>query len=558
MASYGELRDAMRHIADAFGDPNAWQRGLSVQDIADINGYLHAQTDHRPGVVLGHVAGGDTVAVPGWLDPVTHKVYEYRPTSSGDAPQVPDSLIGSLRNHFPGLFGPEGESLTVPPGPLPPAPASGAPPAGAGLPTIEQQSGRTADAVRKLQDELKKRYGQINAAEETLSEALLNAHATTAEGQRRLNDIQAKLVEAVNNPSAALDTPAGETAFLKFLRTQVAAITDVVNSGALTDADAAKTVKALADLYSADTGQTSIPPASSGESDPSGGAEVSAPESVVPPQSISSEDFAGSGAPMPDPPLSDLGLAGLGTPLGVMPDPLSSLASTLPAAMGGFGFPAGAAAPLDGVAGLAGTAGPLAGLAAQLHDQPHHADGGDSGADAKTDKNDSAGDEAARKHDTVKDAKPVQQAQPAGPPQPDPAATVPASGAPPVGAAPPPTTVQLPDGSTANARTPSAAQAVRAYLAGTPLEAAYRQVGIELPPPGTPVAVPIAPSELAAGDVGMFADHYVVALGAAKALKDGQVVPLASVSSSPDFLGWMRPATSPPADPVNAAAAPSG
>jgi len=141
-----------------------------------------------------------------------------------------------------------------------------------------------------------------------------------------------------------------------------------------------------------------------------------------------------------------------------------------------------------------------------------------------------------------------------------PAATVPASGAPPAGpaAAPPPpsTTVALPDGSTANASTPAAAQAVKAYLAGTPLDAAYRQAGVELPPPGTPVTAPIDPSQLAAGDVGMFKDHYVVALGTAKALQDGQVVPLSSGSSSPDFLGWMRPSAPASADPVAAAAPP--
>jgi hypothetical protein len=117
--------------------------------------------------------------------------------------------------------------------------------------------------------------------------------------------------------------------------------------------------------------------------------------------------------------------------------------------------------------------------------------------------------------------------------------------------------VQLPDGSTADAATPAAAQAVRACLAGTALDAAYRQAGVQLPPPGTPVTAPIDPSQLAAGDVGMFKDHYVVALGAAKALKDGQVVPLASVSSSPDFLGWMRPSVPAP-DPVPAPAAAPG
>ena len=41
----------------------------------------------------------------------------------------------------------------------------------------------------------------------------------------------------------------------------------------------------------------------------------------------------------------------------------------------------------------------------------------------------------------------------------------------------------------------------------------------------------------------MFKDHYVVALSAAKALQDGQVVALSSAASGPDFLGRLDPTT---------------
>ena len=95
------------------------------------------------------------------------------------------------------------------------------------------------DAIKKLQDELKKHYNTISDAEEKLSEVLLTAHAATADGQRRLNDIQHKIIDAVNNPSLSLDTPAGEEAFLRFLRGQVKDIGDVVNSGDLTAEDQA-------------------------------------------------------------------------------------------------------------------------------------------------------------------------------------------------------------------------------------------------------------------------------------------------------------------------------
>ena len=77
------------------------------------------------------------------------------------------------------------------------------------VPTDEQQSGRAADAVRKLHEELANRYSQISDAESKLSEVLLNAHATTADGQQKLQAIQQKIIEAINNPALSLDTPAG-------------------------------------------------------------------------------------------------------------------------------------------------------------------------------------------------------------------------------------------------------------------------------------------------------------------------------------------------------------
>ena len=116
----------------------------------------------------------------------------------------------------------------------------------------------------------------------------------------------------------------------------------------------------------------------------------------------------------------------------------------------------------------------------------------------------------------------------------------------------PTTVVSLPDGSTATARTAALAGAVKSYLGGTPVDAAYRQAGIDLPPPGTPVTNPVDPSALSCGAIGMFKDHYVVALSSVKALQNGQVVPLSTVASGPDFLGWMDPAAAPAATPTAA------
>jgi hypothetical protein len=449
----------------------------------------------------------------------------------------------------------------------------GAPRGTAPLPTDEQQSGRTADAVKKLQGDLKRRYNDLSSAEEQLAEVMLNARATTADGQKQLNDIQKKIVEAVNNPALSLDTPAGEAAFLKFLRGQVAAIGDVLKSGSLKAEDQAKAISALSHLYTVDQGtqNTDTPPPTAGQTnDPGpGSAAPSAPPSSVDPSLTDpalTDPGLGPQMPMPDPSLSDLGL---GSPMG--PDPLSSLASMLPA-LGGVSPLGGGGSPLDGLSGLAGAASPLAGLASQLGDQASHPDGGSKGSHADDKKSDTDTSDTKDNKDSQPATQPGQQqpVQPGQqPPTPEPAGA-PGQGAPPAApaaaAAPASTTVALPDGSSANAKSPALASAVKSYLAGTPLDSAYRQANIELPPPGTPVTNPVDPSQLSTGYLGMFKDHYVVALSAAKALKDGQVVSLASAAAGPDFLGWIdpstmvagqQPAATPTASPPALGAAPS-
>src|SRR5262249_36973065 len=188
--------------------------------------------------------------------------------------------------------------------------------------------------------------------------------------------------------------------------------------------------------------------------------------------------------PLLAPALADpaLGCAPLGS------DPLSSLAPLLPAAMGGFPAPTQVGSPADSLAGLAG---PLAGLSSQLgslRDEPAKHD--IAAGDAKTDD----GGEPDGKNKKGTDSSPASQQQ-----QPAASATrgqaFPPMGPTPV-AAQPPTAVQLPDGSTVTARPPAVAAAVKSCLAGTPLDVAYRQAGIELPPPGTPVTNPVDPSAL--------------------------------------------------------------
>jgi Domain of unknown function (DUF4226) len=494
-------------------DPN----GTVGQPVSPAGFRRTAQGNYAPIDSTGHQVAPLTTAPPATPNGYHDENGVLTPKNERGDYYVDDPATGKRTS-----FDAAGRPITDPSAPAP----SGSP-----VPTDEQQSGRAADAVKKLHAEMQNRYSQISDAEGKLSEVLLTAHATTADGQHKLQAIQQKVVEAIDNPDLSLDTPAGEQAFLTFLRGQVAAIGDVVTSGTLGAEDQAKAVEALSNLYGSDAGSTPAP-----VEEPTAAAAAPAAAPV--------EDGLGPAEPMPDPTLSDLGPGGVGAPQAA--DPLSTLASALPAALGAFP-PGGLGGGFgtDPISSLAGAAAPLAGLASQLGDQPRRADAasGDT-SDAPT-----------KQHD---DGKPEHQ-QPQGdsatppPARPEPTGT-PGDGAPPAApaAAPVPTrAVSLPDGSTAIARTAALAEAVKSYLGGTPLDAAYRQAGIDLPPPGTPVTNPVDPSALSCGAIGMFKDHYVVALSSVKALQNGQVVPLSTVASGPDFLGWMDPAATPAAAPAS-------
>jgi hypothetical protein len=440
-----------------------------------------------------------------------------------------------------------------------------------GLATDEQQSGQAADAIRKLQDELKARFTTISNAEEKLSEVLLNAHATTSDGQTKLDGIQKKIVEAVNNPAMDTGTAAGEKAYLTFLRDQVSTIQDLLSSSSLSADDQGKAAAALAALYAVDNGAT---PATPDDPDTAGEPPTAPAPTPGPSEPVLTDPGLadpGLGPPpaMPDPSLSDVMDGGPMNPLGA--DPMSSLASMLPGALGSLGG-LGSASPLDGLSGLAGAASPLADLASGLGKQS----GQDHPADS-TDKPDEKTSTATDKDTTEKTAAPANHDSTAPPAdqQPTngqagsdlPTGQPPAPVAPPAPASP---TVQLPDGSAADARTPQAAQAVRDWLKGGTVDASYRQNGMTLPPVGTPVTNAVPPTQLHCGDIAIFTDHYEPVLSSVKGYLGGNVVPLSQVTSSPDFLGFIDPtamaatgaagpggAAAPPALPAPAASAPA-
>lgn len=91
------------------------------------------------------------------------------------------------------------------------------------------------------------------------------------------------------------------------------------------------------------------------------------------------------------------------------------------------------------------------------------------------------------------------------------------------------------------ARSAAGAAAVQAALNGASVTEAYQQQNIALPSVGAQVTAPVAPEALQAGDVGMWKNRLVMALGSGKALVAGQLQTVDEASSGPDFLGWFDP-----------------
>jgi hypothetical protein len=51
---------------------------------------------------------------------------------------------------------------------------------------------------------------------------------------------------------------------------------------------------------------------------------------------------------------------------------------------------------------------------------------------------------------------------------------------------------------------------------------------------------PVDPAQLAPGDIGIFTDRHALALGESRALVDGQIQHIITVTG-PSFLGWEHP-----------------
>lgn len=513
MASYQDLLDAIGRVREATGSADAWRDGLSGDDIA---------------------VASSPISPPGAIGAVLAKV---------------------VAGH-PDVFGP-------PPGP------PGAPP--------RVNEGVAATAIRAAETALAQQRSTAAQVDLQVVNAVLNAHAAHADGAAQLERLQREVESAVL-ARTDLGTPAGAREFQRFLIGKVRDIRTVVDAAGLDATSKAALAAALASLYvssgaessapgAASPGSSSLEPKSAApqQGQPQGSAETQSVPTAVPPGSARGSGPGGFGAggfglggfgageatTEPDW-LSGWEAAGLPDLGGFPPEPAALPVESLPPVRTGLPGPVSGAPPpmvaaplpTDAGWGAAMPAGMTSGMTSGLPGgllgsgfpslSPSALSDLGSGSDAGewlpgrlTDRGNGAFDDITEQTEPEKAPTPPEEQD-----------WEPATGQ--TEPADPSTAVRLPDGDTVTAPTPELAAVISAAVSGTPIPDAFRQLGMTLPPPGSPISPVLDATRLLPGDVGVYADRYALVLGNGKALVDSQIQPLATVTG-PDFLGWLKP-----------------
>ena len=491
MASYHDLLDAIARIRAVTGDPDAWKKGLTGDDVTT------ACNPASPQAALGAVLAKVTAAHP-------------------------EVFLAGTAN-----------------GPAAPPPRAG--------------EGVAAEAIRDAEAALAHQNTVAAHVDLQVVTAVLNAHAAHDEGLAELVALQRDIEQAVT-ARTDLDTPAGARQFQRFLIGKLRDIRNVVENSSLDATSKAALAAALTTLYASsppDPGEQT--PVEGRQSEPGPIPSEPSRHHEAPIETASGaafqEPFTAPSAlglealpvpdlldPLPPEPLPPdpawIEPAPAGLPAGSPPAPVAMPPAPTPS----YPAPAAPVMPPPAMAapswagGLPGSAPFGAGLptlgsppapASPLPELP------------KPDI-----PEHRRGVETPADSKPASDTESAG-------ASDDPQGPPTDGLA---TTVDLPDGDTVTAASPELAAAITAAIDGAAIPDAFRQQGIVLPAPGSTITAPLDPAGLAPGDIGLFTDRHALALGNGKALLDTQIQPISSVSG-PGFIGWQHP---PEPEPANA------
>lgn len=437
------------------------------------------------------------------------------------------ALLTTIRRNHRALFDPAtGAPLTPPARPAPvPAPRE-----------QQAQRGEAATAIKKAEDDLAQQNSRTAQLDLHVITAILNAHAVTADGGSELEALQGDVQSAVRTRTD-LDTPAGARDFQRYLIDKLREIGAVVETAHLDDTSKAALASAWTALYeSARTGIAPVAEAPAPVSPP-----ARSPSHSEPALPAYGADVAAS---MEAPPLDELLAGGLGPetapPTSPSASPPAAVAPSIPMIPAAPPPGGGAPAPGGGIGG--GLPGPLTaprmddGLAESLQ-------GRSPGAPTLEDL---LRDEGLPDDPETSSAESTSTDDAAEEEEPSPDQVAPAG----------PTEVHLPGGDTVVVANPRIAKVIEAAVSGTPIGDAFRQQGILVPPPGTAVAHPLDPGRIGSGDIGMFSDRQALALDRNRALFNGQIQPVASVSG-PSFLGWLHPPGPDPAAPSSSAPTPA-
>lgn len=368
----------------------------------------------------------------------------------------------------------------------------------------EREQGEAAEAIAHAEAALAQQNSTSSQLDMQVITAILNAHLNAVEGSQALTKLQQDTEAAVRTRSD-LDTPAGARDFQRFLIGKLRDIRAVVLNANLDDTSKSTLMAAWTSLYDASKSEPKAP-----DEHPSA-QTVDADAATAPSTEDSEWDPLLDSLLADDPGVATEDPSALGMPEGATA-PAAPMAPVLPP-MPNFapglpsfgGMPSGL--PLSGLQGDNRTDPALGGL-----DDEGLLESADPNADASSDE---PGDqEGGVGHEA---AEVEGESPPAGP-----------------------TTVTLPDGEAVTAASPQLAAAIKAAVGGATIPDAFQQQGITIPPPGTAVTKPIDPSHVAPADIGMFIDRHALALGPGKALLDGQIQDIATVSG-PSFLGWEHP-----------------
>jgi hypothetical protein len=405
------------------------------------------------------------------------------------------------------------------------------PPPDPGAADPTQPAGKAADAASADGKQVQAILDELAGLDKSSATTLDQIHAAGVEGRKQLDSIQTDVETKIQQLGPQLNTPQGQQQLRDFLKEKLVAAKKIIDQHIADAEDAARKTRDTISKYS-DIGGDTKP-----DSTPDTAAD--SPPASPPPAATEPAAATPATAPAAAPMMSPTGMPGM--PMGGMP------------AMGGIPMPSFGGGGMPSMGGgdpFSGSQGTPQGQPVGFHDQPadNHTGSDTKPADFHQPADDQTGGPSHNNdsgHSSGSGTQPATSPDAGNAPHTGDAATHDDNKG---------TDVKLPDGSVAHARNSQEAIAARAAVGGATVADAYKSAGVDLPPPGTPVINPLPPTQLQAGDVGVWRDHVVMALGGGKVLVNGQVQPVDSVGSGPDFLGWIDPTTkgsqpAPPAPP---------